>query len=75
MFIEYAPNWKGRGDDSYVFAAPVTINGEDCICEVIIMKNANRTGFYLHEVQVKERLLTCSRLGWIPARQEPPRAS
>ena len=63
VFIEYAPDWKNRGKDSYVFAAPVTVNGEDCICEVIIMKDANRTGFYLHGVQVKEKLLDVFKTG------------
>nr|DAG39440.1 MAG TPA: Type I restriction enzyme Methylase [Caudoviricetes sp.] len=46
--INYTPNWKGRGYDSYVFAAPVTYKGaETYVTAVIIRDTANR--YYLHE--------------------------
>lgn len=46
--INYTPNWKGRGYDSYVFAAPVTYDGKQTYVTAIVTKdNANR--YYLHE--------------------------
>ncbi|MGN0836161.1 MAG: hypothetical protein ACI4OS_01860, partial [Akkermansia sp.] len=74
VFIEHAPNWKGRGDDSYVFAAPISINGEDYVCEVILMKNKARTGFYLHEVQVKEKLLDVFKTGVVTSTSGAPKS-
>ena len=46
--INYTPNWKGRGYDSYVFAAPVDYNGmETYVVAIVTRDNANR--YYLHE--------------------------
>lgn len=46
--INYTPNWKGRGYDSYVFAAPVDYNGvETYVVAILTRDNANR--YYLHE--------------------------
>ena len=46
--INYTPNWKGRGYDSYVFAAPVTYDGKQTYVIAIVTKDdANR--YYLHE--------------------------
>lgn len=46
--INYTPNWKGRGYDSYVFAAPVTYDGKQTYVAAIVTKDdANR--YYLHE--------------------------
>lgn len=46
--INYTPNWKGRGYDSYVFAAPVTYDGKQTYVTAIVTKDdANR--YYLHE--------------------------
>ena len=46
--INYTPNWKGRGYDSYVFAAPVTYKGaETYVTAVVVRDTANR--YYLHE--------------------------
>ena len=49
-------NWKGRGYDTAVLAAPISIAGKEYICEVIVEQRPNRQGFYLHEVEVKEKL-------------------
>ena len=47
--IDYQPNWKGRGYDTYVFAAPVDIGGQrSYVAAVVRSDSANR--FYLHEV-------------------------
>lgn len=49
-------NWKGRGYDTAVIAAPVTIKDIEYICEVVVEQRSNRQGFYLHEVEVKKKL-------------------
>ena len=55
--IEQNKNWKGRGYDSYIIDAPITIGGKDYVGEVIINhhKDGNYT-FYLHEVEEKSKL-------------------
>ena len=39
-----------------MLAAPISIAGKEYICEVIVEQRPNRQGFYLHEVEVKEKL-------------------
>ncbi len=63
VLVEIAPDWKGRGEDSYVIAAPVQIGNTAYVCEVVVMKGETRTGFYLHEVQIKEKLLDVFKTG------------
>ena len=45
-------NWQGRGYDTYVFAAPVEINGIKLYQSVIVNSylHDNRRAFYVHEV-------------------------
>ena len=46
--IGFTANWKGRGYDSYVFAAPVQYRGEPVyVTAIVIRDSANR--YYLHE--------------------------
>ncbi len=47
--IDYQPNWKGRGYDTYVFAAPVKIGGKDTFVGAVVTKDKNNK-YYLHEV-------------------------
>ncbi len=49
-------NWKERGYDTAVIAAPVTIKGVEYVCEVVVGQRTNRQGFYLHEVEIKKKL-------------------
>lgn len=49
-------NWKGRGYDTAVIAAPVTIKDVEYICKVVVEQRSNRQGFYLHEVEIKKKL-------------------
>ncbi len=49
-------NWKKRGYDTAVIAAPVTIKGAEYICEIVVTQRANKQGFYLHEVEIKKKL-------------------
>lgn len=48
-------NWKNRGYDTLVIAAPVEIAGKRYIEEVVVKKTAGRQGFYLHEVDIQEK--------------------
>ncbi|MDD7207353.1 MAG: hypothetical protein SPF64_05820 [Faecalibacterium longum] len=50
--IGYEQNWQGRGYDTYVFAAPVEIDGIKLYQSVIVNSylHDNRRAFYVHEV-------------------------
>ena len=54
--FSYTENYKGRGYDSIVIDAPISIAGEGYICEVVLNKEANKNRFYLHEVEIKDKL-------------------
>ncbi|MCL1926825.1 MAG: hypothetical protein FWF95_06800, partial [Syntrophorhabdaceae bacterium] len=54
--IEYQENWKGRGYSTYVIAAPITIGAEKYIGEVVLNRKTKGTNFYLHEVEIQEKL-------------------
>lgn len=47
--ISYDPNWKGRGYESYTFAAPVTVNGTPVYVAAVVNKLPNNK-FYLSEM-------------------------
>ncbi len=49
-------NWKDRGYDTVVIVAPVEIAGIPYVGEVVVEQRTNRQGFYLHEVEIKEKL-------------------
>ena len=48
--IDYQKNWKGRGYDTVVLAAPVTIKGEPYYEGVVLIRPQDNQRFYLHEV-------------------------
>gem|GEM_PF-1237311 len=48
--IDYQKNWKGRGYDTVVLAAPVTIKSEPYYEGVILIRPQDGQRFYLHEV-------------------------
>jgi len=63
--IDRQKNWKGRGYDSSVIAAPIEIGGVPYIAEVIVT-SARANGdwmFYLHEVEKKEKLQSVFKTG------------
>ncbi len=47
--ISYTPNWKGRGYESFVFAAPIKINGSTVYVAAVVDKRPNNK-FYLSEM-------------------------
>lgn len=49
-------NWKERGYDTAVIAAPIYIGDTEYICEVEVEQRPNKQSFYVHEVEIKEKL-------------------
>ncbi len=47
--IGYDPNWKGRGYESFIFAAPATVNGTPVYVAAVVDKRPNNK-FYLSEM-------------------------
>lgn len=47
--IDFQQNWKGRPYDGYVFAAPVTMDGETAYVAAVV-KRTSKNRFYLHEL-------------------------
>ena len=47
--IDFQQNWKGRPYDGYVFAAPVTLDG-NTVYVAAVVKQTSKNRFYLHEV-------------------------
>ena len=47
--IDFQPNWKGRGYDTYTFMAPINYKGRDYL-GVIVTKDAQSSRYYVHEV-------------------------
>ncbi len=56
LIIDRQSNWKNRGYDTVIISAPVSINGIEHVAEVIVIKDKETNNFYLHEVDIKEKL-------------------
>ena len=52
--IDFQADWKGRGYDTVVIAAPVVIKGETFYEGAILIRENRGTSFYLHEVTALE---------------------
>ncbi len=52
--IDFQADWKGRGYDTVVIAAPVVIKGEMFYEGAILIRENRGTSFYLHEVTALE---------------------
>lgn len=48
--IDYQKNWKNRGYDTYVFAAPVKIGSQTGYVATVVRHNTKSNNYYLHEV-------------------------
>lgn len=48
--VDYRENWKGRGYDTAVVAAPIKISDEDYIAGVCVKRASGENRFYVHEV-------------------------
>ena len=56
--IQTDPDHKGRGYQSTIIAAPIQIWSTVYICEVVVNSDKNGAGFYLHIVEIKQKLLS-----------------
>jgi len=72
--IDHQKNWKGRGYDTYIIAAPIKIGESDYIMEVVVEQNKvnNRNKYYLHEVEIKSKALDAFKT---TTERSAPRAS
>lgn len=52
--IDYQRNWKDRGYDTVIIAAPVEIKGNTTYVGVVAIKETENSRYYLHEVITKE---------------------
>lgn len=67
--MSYEPNWKGRGYDSELVAAPVSMGTgkTDIVIVVVTHKEGEASRFYLHSVIEKENLQEVqTALGGLP---------
>ena len=48
--VDYQTNWKGRGYDTAVIAAPIKIAGVDYLAGVCVKRTSADNDFYVHEV-------------------------
>ena len=56
--IQIDPNHKGRNYESIIIAAPIKIWHTVYICEVVVNRSKDESGFYLHNVDIKQKLLS-----------------
>jgi len=63
--IDYQKDWKGRGYDTYVIDAPITIGNVEYIAEVIINQDKDGQRFHLHEVEIKEKAQSAFKTGMV----------
>lgn len=47
--VGFEENWKGRGYDTYMFAAPVNYKGNDVYVIALVNKDKQSNRYYLHE--------------------------
>ena len=52
--VDYQKNWKGRGYDTAVVAAPVKIGSEEYLMGIVLNRNPPENKFYVHEVMTTE---------------------
>lgn len=53
--IDFQKNWKNRGYDTAVFAAPIKIADKDYFIAAVIVVETERNSYYLHEVAIQEK--------------------
>lgn len=52
--IDFQKDWKGRGYDTAVVAAPITIGGVKHYAGVVLLRSRDTNRFYVHEVLTTE---------------------
>ena len=70
--FDFQTNWKGRRYNSYVLAAPIDIQGEKYICEVIVSDYGTHKRYYSHEVIPLEDVVTTIKNPYLGVQQSRP---
>lgn len=52
--VDYRNNWKGRGYDTAVIAAPILIGEDEYIAGVVVERSNSSNLFYVHEVYTRK---------------------
>ncbi len=52
--VDYQKNWKGRGYDTAVVAAPILIGSDEYLMGIVLNRNQAENKFYVHEVLTTE---------------------
>ena len=52
--VDYQSNWKDRGYDTAVIAAPIQIGGQPYLAGVVVIRSRLTNRFYLHEVLAED---------------------
>lgn len=52
--VDYQKNWKNRGYDTAVIAAPITVANEEYYAVVVVRRTQVNQRFYLHEIDIKK---------------------
>ncbi len=55
QIIDYQINWKNRGYDTVVLAAPITVKGVPYYEGVIVLRDSKTQRFYVHEIITEKR--------------------
>ena len=53
--IDYQENWKNRGYDTAVFAAPIKISNQDYFMAAVVNVEKNKNSYYLHEIVLQKK--------------------
>ena len=54
IVVDYQKNWKGRGYDTHVIAAPIEINGDRYHVGAVLVSHPTQKRFYTHEIIVEK---------------------
>ncbi len=53
--IDFQVNWKQRGYDTVVFAAPISILNVDYFMAAVVIVERSKNSYYLHEIALQKR--------------------
>lgn len=63
--VNYQQNWKNRGYDTAVIAAPITIDNKKYLMGIVLIKYQGNQRFYVHEILSIEEGATPFKTGTV----------